>query len=56
VCGTIDDVQHILVDFKKYEQKRDLMVREFQLNRQDVGAFISILADPHLKQQNIWWK
>jgi ribonuclease HI len=46
VCGTIDDVQHILVECKKYEQKRDLMVRKFQLNRQDVGAFISILADP----------
>ncbi|KAL0883429.1 hypothetical protein ABMA27_016810 [Loxostege sticticalis] len=46
VCGTLDDVQHILVECEKYRGRRSPILQKFNINMYDVGAFIEILADP----------
>lgn len=47
VCGTIDDVYHLLVECNKYRSGRNTMIQQFNINKYDLGAFINVLSDPN---------
>ncbi|CAH2249825.1 jg6093 [Pararge aegeria aegeria] len=44
ICGTIDDVQHVLVECSRYNLERLDVMRRFNINRFDVGALTSLLS------------
>ncbi|XP_063549070.1 uncharacterized protein LOC134756171 [Cydia strobilella] len=46
VCGSVEDVQHILTECARNESDRQSLLPTLKVNRIDVGAFQSILAVP----------
>lgn len=46
VCGTVEDVHHLLIECAKNSSERDVLIDIFNLNRSDLGVFINMLASP----------
>ncbi|CAH2268312.1 jg5497 [Pararge aegeria aegeria] len=46
ICGTMDDVQHVLVECSRYNLERLDVMRRYKINRFDVGALTSLLSQP----------
>lgn len=46
VCGTVEDVHHLLVECDKYTTKRTVLIDTYKLNKFDIGNYINILASP----------
>lgn len=46
VCNTTDDIQHILLECAKNRTRREAMMAKFNINKYDLGVFLSILAEP----------
>ncbi|CAH2211388.1 jg22509 [Pararge aegeria aegeria] len=46
ICGTMDDVQHVLVECSRYNLERLDVMRRYNINRLDVGALTSLLSQP----------
>ncbi|CAH2235265.1 jg20640 [Pararge aegeria aegeria] len=46
ICGTMDDVQHVLVECSRYNLERLDVMRRYKINRFDVGALTNLLSQP----------
>lgn len=45
-CGTVEDIQHLLLECVRNQAERDILLRTLKLKSINVGLFNSILAEP----------